>query len=83
MIQKRSIITGGLDLIILPGVAFTKSGKRLGHGMGYYDRYLEFIAQQKKQMPLLVAVAFNEQIQEDIPTDEKDFILDVILTEKN
>ncbi|OXU29145.1 5-formyltetrahydrofolate cyclo-ligase [Nasonia vitripennis] len=82
-IREDALETGGLDLIILPGVAFTKSGKRLGHGMGYYDKYLESIALHEKRMPYLVAVAFNEQIYEDIPTNEKDFLLDLVLTDKD
>lgn len=69
-------------MIILPGVAFTKSGKRLGHGMGYYDKYLSKCFELQSKKPYLIALAFNEQIKDDIPVTEQDVCLDLILTEK-
>ncbi|KAL7293654.1 hypothetical protein TKK_0012733 [Trichogramma kaykai] len=82
-IRERAFENGGLDLIILPGVAFTLSGKRIGHGKGYYDKYLESVALHEKRMPYLVAVAFNEQIYQDIPTGNKDVLVDLVLSEKD
>ena len=68
---------GPIDLIIVPGVAFTKDGKRLGYGGGYYDRYLE-----GRNIPTL-ALAFESQIVEDIPTEEHDIRVDRVQTEEN
>ncbi len=56
-----------LDLIILPGLAFTRCGKRLGYGGGYYDRYLLRAPQAE-----LIALAFAEQLCDDLPTDSHD-----------
>ncbi|XP_034176692.2 methenyltetrahydrofolate synthetase [Osmia lignaria lignaria] len=80
--RENALETGGLDLILLPGVAFSPSGKRLGHGMGYYDKFLGLCLKKQQKRPHLIAVAFNEQLREDIPTTENDVLLDLILTEK-
>ncbi|XP_015600199.1 5-formyltetrahydrofolate cyclo-ligase [Cephus cinctus] len=82
-VRDDALETGGLDLIILPGVAFTKDGKRLGHGMGYYDKFLATCISSQSAKPYLVAMAFNEQLRDDIPTTDTDVILNMILTEKD
>lgn len=56
-------------------------GKRLGHGMGYYDKYLKICFQKQARRPYLVAVGFKEQIQEDIPTNEDDMLVDIVLVD--
>ncbi|MDO4751909.1 MAG: 5-formyltetrahydrofolate cyclo-ligase [Akkermansia sp.] len=56
-----------LDIIIVPGVAFTEHGNRLGYGGGYYDRYLPRCTNAK-----LIATAFAEQMLPELPTEAHD-----------
>ncbi|KRT85382.1 hypothetical protein AMK59_1084, partial [Oryctes borbonicus] len=77
--RENALDTGGLDLIILPGVAFTKDGKRLGHGKGYYDKFQSDLFNKQKARPTTIAIAFKEQILNDIPTNEFDVNLDMVL----
>lgn len=51
--------------------------------MGYYDKFLESCIRSQTRKPHLIAVAFNEQIRDDIPTTETDVPLDLVVTEKN
>lgn len=55
------------DLILVPGVAFTPNGQRLGYGGGYYDRYLPRCSRAKR-----IALAFAEQLLPQLPTEEHD-----------
>lgn len=65
-----------LDLIIVPGVAFDKTGRRLGMGAGYYDRFLP-----KAIKADLIGAAWSAQILETVPTDEHDRPVNFLLTE--
>lgn len=64
-----------IDMVIVPGVAFTRDGKRLGRGRGYYDRFLP-----KLNHAFKLGVGFSFQVVEFIPTDSFDQSLDCILT---
>ncbi|KAI4497705.1 hypothetical protein M0802_007245 [Mischocyttarus mexicanus] len=81
-VRENCFQSGELDLILIPGVAFTYNGKRLGHGKGYYDKFLTDTFQKQQRKPHLIAIAFNEQIRDNIPTTENDVLLDMIVTEK-
>ena len=63
------------DLVIIPGVAFDRSGGRLGYGKGYYDRFLE------QTCAFLLAIAFDFQVIEKVPTEKHDVLMNGILTE--
>jgi 5-formyltetrahydrofolate cyclo-ligase len=64
-----------IDLIILPGVGFDKHGNRLGQGGGYYDRFLAIGHKQS----VLVAVAYDFQLVEKVPTNRRDKKMDYII----
>ena len=66
-------------LILMPGLAFDGNFNRIGYGGGYYDRYLE-----RKQNCNFVKVAFayDFQLLEHIDTDDHDYKVDMIITDK-
>ena len=74
VISQRAI-PHGLDLIIVPGLAFDLKGGRLGYGRGIYDRFLS------KTGCLIVAPAFTTQIVSDIPVEPHDISVDILVTE--
>lgn len=68
---------GPFDVAITPGVAFTTAGERLGYGRGYYDRWFADHPVSTK-----IAICFEAQIVDSLPTDEYDRPVDIIVTEK-
>ena len=66
------------DVIVVPGVAFTTDGHRLGYGGGYYDRFFSRL----ENRPLLVGVCFNKQVVSTIPVESHDYRVDYIITEE-
>ena len=76
VIEKR-VEVDELDRIMVPGVAFDRRGGRTGHGKGYYDKLLEHA---RPETPL-VALAFECQMFDEIPTEEHDVFMDKVITE--
>lgn len=79
----------GLDLILLPGMAFDHLGGRLGHGKGFYDRFLQKyseLASEKDipaKMPSLVGLALKQQLlasESTVPTNADDWRVDLVIT---
>ena len=65
-----------LDMVVVPLVAFDRTGARLGYGGGCYDRYLPTVAPKC----LIVGIAFGEQRVDHVPTDAHDLPLPNIVS---
>ncbi len=66
----------GKSVCIVPGLAFTENGGRLGYGGGYYDRFLEEFPGVK------IALAYEGMIAEELPLMPHDMKSDIIVTEE-
>ena len=65
-----------LDMIVVPLVAFDRTGARLGYGGGCYDRYLPTVSPAGH----VIGIAFDEQRVDDVPTDAHDLPLPNIIS---
>lgn len=65
-----------IDLIIVPAVAFTLSGCRLGRGRGYYDRYMS----QSDFRAYKVGVCYPHQIVDALPVEPHDVCVDCVVS---
>ncbi len=66
-----------IDLIVMPGSAFDKNKSRIGYGAGYYDKYLKSIGKKKATK---IALAYDFQIVDNIPSDKHDVPVDYVIT---
>lgn len=67
------------EIVIVPLVAFDNAGGRLGYGGGFYDRTLERLRQRRAT--LAIGFAFAAQQADDLPLEDTDQPLDMIVTE--
>lgn len=75
-----------VDLFLLPGQAFDRTGRRLGRGGGYYDtfllKYQELAKEKGWNQPLLVALSYSVQIMDEgiIPVNSTDVPIDALVS---
>lgn len=67
-----------LDIIIVPGLVFTRDGYRIGYGGGYYDSFLA----EHGSSSLKVGLCYSQFLVDEIPIEEHDIAVDIIITEK-
>jgi 5-formyltetrahydrofolate cyclo-ligase len=66
-----------IPVVVVPMIAFDRNGHRLGYGAGYYDRFLSCHPHLKK-----IGIAFSCLEVPEIPGDENDVPMDLIVTEE-
>ncbi len=72
--------SGTLDVIVVPCLAVDRTCSRLGNGMGYYDRYIQRCKDTlNKPIPELVGLVFEEQLIPNVPLEDHDQSLDIIM----
>ena len=66
-----------IGLVLVPGIVFDEYGHRIGYGFGYYDKFLRKVPKAAK-----IGLAFNFQVVGNIPREEHDVPVDMIVTDK-
>ena len=67
-----------IDLVVVPGLAFDRTGNRLGRGAGFYDRFLS----QPEMRATTCGVAFAEQVIDEVPAHAHDVRLKMLATDE-
>lgn len=78
-VNSETVEYNEIDLILAPGVAFDYNCYRLGYGGGFYDKLLSNIRKDAK----VIALAFDIQLVESVPTESHDKQMDFVITESN
>lgn len=68
-----------IDVVIVPGTAFTRAGDRLGQGGGWYDRFLARI----RDDCVSIGVGFAPQLIDQLPVEPHDVQLDLVVTDEH
>jgi 5-formyltetrahydrofolate cyclo-ligase len=84
---EREMSLEGIDIVIVPGVAFDTSMNRLGYGKGYYDRLLGSVRKMdaagcRLARPFLVGLAYEEQTVPSLYCGPYDIKMDTVITDK-
>ncbi|MDI6618338.1 MAG: 5-formyltetrahydrofolate cyclo-ligase [Clostridiales bacterium] len=75
---RVEITPSKMNLILMPGLVFDRGGERVGYGAGFYDRFLYGAGKKASK----VALAYDFQLLNKIPSDKFDIKADAIITNK-
>lgn len=74
----RKIYPKDINIMLVPAVAYTEDGQRLGQGGGYYDRWLNSAA-ANNEAPFTIGVCYDFQIYSALPVEKHDYAVDAVL----
>ncbi|MCB0916731.1 MAG: 5-formyltetrahydrofolate cyclo-ligase [Actinobacteria bacterium] len=77
--EIRLVDPGNPAVVVVPALAVTPDGHRLGQGGGYYDRLLQVLAPSDRGGPLRVAIVGSDEVLEAIPTEPHDAKVNVVV----
>lgn len=78
IVEKTTFVeSSNIDTIVVPGLAFSNEGSRLGFGGGYYDRYLATYSGN------VLSIVYDCQLEDKIPMEEHDIVIPKIITESS
>lgn len=72
---NETVDISDIDLIVVPAVAYDRSGNRVGRGKGYYDRLLS------RSRAVTVGVCYDFQLVDEIDADEHDIPVDFLIAD--
>ncbi|MCF0141269.1 MAG: 5-formyltetrahydrofolate cyclo-ligase [Mogibacterium sp.] len=75
--ESKEVDPAEIDLVIAPCVSCDRWCRRLGHGAGYYDRFLS------RTDCRVVALCYEKMLCEEVPTEEFDITMYAVITENN
>jgi 5-formyltetrahydrofolate cyclo-ligase len=75
---RRPADPGRVDVVIVPGLAFDRRGRRLGYGAGFYDRWLRRVRPDTAR----VGIGFSFQVVDRVPAGGSDERVHVVVTDR-
>lgn len=77
-VEAQPIPVSMIDLIVVPALAYDRTGRRLGRGAGFYDRFLC----QPDCRAVKCGLAFHEQVLPELPCELHDYPVDMLVTDE-
>lgn len=75
-LDGEEVSPNAIDEALIPAVALTTSGKRLGRGGGFYDRLIPNL----RQTTTKAGICFHHRIAEELPTEQHDALVDMVIS---